>query len=125
MRAEAKRRAFTLVEIMLVVSVIGLLAALALPSFLRARQDSYRVVCVNNLRQMAAAKEMAAFAMGWAATAGPATVGNPGYRNTIALYLKGGERPKCPTGAECFFNALDTAPTCQSSITSHVYRVEN
>jgi prepilin-type N-terminal cleavage/methylation domain-containing protein len=116
---------FTLVEIMIVVSIIGALATLAIPSFSKARTESQRVACLNNLRQMAAAKEVAALANNWSNTDGPVSIGNPGYRNTISQYIKGGQRPMCPTGAECYFNALDRSPTCQSGIDTHVYDASN
>ncbi len=116
---------FTLVEIMIVVAVIGMLAALAIPSFLRARTDSVRSACVNNLRQMSAAKELAAFSNGWGSSDGPGTIGNPSYMNIISTYIKGGKRPICPTGAECFYNALDRSPTCESGIETHVYNASN
>lgn len=45
-----KNGAFTLVEIMIVVAIIALLAAVALPSFLRARQQSQNVRFINALR---------------------------------------------------------------------------
>ena len=116
---------FTLVEIMIVVAIIGALAALAIPAFGKARADSQRAVCLNNLRQMAAAKDVAALANGWSNSDGPGSVGNPGYRNTVSQYIKGGERPMCPTGAQCFYNALDQPPSCQSGIDTHVYDVKN
>ena len=47
MRSKA---AFTLVEIMIVVSIIALLAAIAVPSFLRARQRAQSSKFINNLR---------------------------------------------------------------------------
>ena len=44
--------AFTLVEIMIVVAIIGLLAAIAIPNFVRARTQSQMNACINNLRQI-------------------------------------------------------------------------
>ena len=43
---------FTLVEIMIVVAIIGLLAAIAIPNFVRARTTSQQNACINNLRQI-------------------------------------------------------------------------
>ncbi len=46
------KSAFTLVEIMIVVAIIGLLAAIAIPNFVRARTTSQQNACINNLRQI-------------------------------------------------------------------------
>jgi prepilin-type N-terminal cleavage/methylation domain-containing protein len=116
---------FTLVEIMVVVAVIGLLAALAVPMFSKSRDTSMANACINNLRQMSQAKELAAINNNWSSSDGPSTIGNPGYRNTISEYIKGGVRPVCPTGAECFYNAIDKPVTCESGIETHVYETEN
>ncbi|MBL7115187.1 MAG: type II secretion system protein [Kiritimatiellae bacterium] len=111
---------FTLVEIMIVVAIIGLLTTIAVPAFMKARSQSQTNACINNLRQMAAAKEMAAFANLWGNNDGPGTIGNPLYRNTCSTYIKGGKRPMCPTGSQCFYNALNTDPTCESGIVTHI-----
>jgi prepilin-type N-terminal cleavage/methylation domain-containing protein len=46
------KTAFTLVEIMIVVAIIGLLAAIAIPNFVRARNTAQTTACINNLRQI-------------------------------------------------------------------------
>src|ERR1035441_1927168 len=43
---------FTLVEIIIVVAIIGLFAAIAVPNFVQARTPSQRTACINNLRQI-------------------------------------------------------------------------
>ena len=52
-----KNRGFTLVEIMIVVAIIALLAAIAVPGFLRARKRSQGTVMKNDLRLIDAAKD--------------------------------------------------------------------
>ena len=61
MNAKASSRtAFTLVEIMIVVAIIGLLVAIALPNFVRVRARSHTTACIDNLRQIdGAAQEWA------------------------------------------------------------------
>jgi prepilin-type N-terminal cleavage/methylation domain-containing protein len=51
-----KKAGFTLVEIMIVVAIIGLLAAIAIPNFVRARTTAQQNACINNLRQIDGAK---------------------------------------------------------------------
>jgi len=83
---------FTLLEIMIVTAIIGLLAALAIPNFVKARTRSTAVTCMNNLRQIGDAKAQWALENRKDSTALPtdADLFGPG------LYVK--DKPLCPGG---------------------------
>jgi prepilin-type N-terminal cleavage/methylation domain-containing protein len=66
-----RERGFTLVEIMIVVLIIGILLAIAVPNFINARERSRANACRSNLRQIQAAKEQWAMANNQGPTATP------------------------------------------------------
>jgi prepilin-type N-terminal cleavage/methylation domain-containing protein len=78
-----RKAGFTLVEIMIVVAIIGLLAVIAIPSFVRARQSTQLNSCLNNLRQIDGAKDQ------WAIENNKAT-GDAVTSGDIDPYLKRG-----------------------------------
>ena len=57
-----RNQGFTLVEIMIVVAIIAILAAVAIPNFVKYRQNSQAAACVSNLKQIEAAAEQAKMA---------------------------------------------------------------
>jgi prepilin-type N-terminal cleavage/methylation domain-containing protein len=110
MNIKTQRKAgFTLVEIMIVVAIIGLLAAIAIPNFVKARTTAQKNACINNLRQIDGAKEQ--WALEQKKSAGTVTTGT-GDVDAINKYIKGEATPKCPAGGTYTYNAVDALPAC-------------
>jgi prepilin-type N-terminal cleavage/methylation domain-containing protein len=104
------RRAFTLVEIMIVVLIIGILVAIAVPNFIRARESARARACVANLRQIDSAKEQYAMDQKLAQGATmPALSALCGTGTTT--YIKGGA-PTCPSSGAYTVGNLGTDPVC-------------
>lgn len=99
---------FTLVEIMLVVAIIGLLAAIAIPAFFKARVSAQMQVCVSNLRQIHSAKEQ------WAMVSSRGN-GAPVDDDEVNSYIKGSGAPECPSNGAYLYHCIGTDPACDQS----------
>jgi len=110
---------FTLVEIMIVVAIIGLLAAIAIPNFVRARTTSQKNACINNLRQLDGAVQQYALENKLASSATYAM-------DDLKPYVKltsGSAIPACPAGGDYTAGAdVSTVPACPNvaTLTDHV-----
>ena len=103
-----KRKGFTLVEIMIVVLIIGILLAIAIPNFIKARQNSRLQTIVANLKQIENAKEQCAMDKG--ASSGDTTLCTQAVLTAATTgYMKAW--PSGPISGSYAENAIGTAPT--------------
>jgi len=110
----SRKTGFTLVEIMITVGIVGLVAAIATPNYISARETSRKNSCINNLRMMDAAMQNFA------------RENKKLYSESIQLsdiqpYIQltsAGTLPPCPSGGTYSVDIISNGPAC--SITEHV-----
>lgn len=107
--ARAARRGFTLIEIMIVVLIIGILLAIAVPNFVKARESSRTKACIGNLKQIQAAEEQ------WAMENKKGSSDTPTDADLFGatVYIK--TKPLCPSGGTYTIGAVGAAPTCDKT----------
>jgi prepilin-type N-terminal cleavage/methylation domain-containing protein len=120
---KSRKLGFTLVEIMIVVAIIGLLAAIAIPNFVRARSSAQTNACINNLRQIDGAKQQWALETKQNGAATPAATDIAPYLGRSATTTN----ILCPAGgaASTFalsyqINACNVPPICLVVGATHV-----
>ncbi len=97
------KRGFTLIELMIVVSIIGTIVAIAVPTGMKAATESRKTICINNLRQINYAKQTWAL-MNKKGTEDPVDVAE------VNLYIK--KIPSCPADGVYNYGLVREKPTC-------------
>jgi type II secretory pathway pseudopilin PulG len=107
----SRKAGFTLVEVLVLLAIVVLLVTLAVPNYFQERRRVQREACVEQLRQIGAAKDR------WAKeTQKPAGAVVPPAE--LARLLKHGVLPVCPADGAYSINPIGTAPTCSLGATA-------
>lgn len=99
-----RRRAFTLVEIMIVVLIIGVLLTIAVPSWMRIRQKSQRTACMDNMRVIRDSKTQ------WGLDTNQSQSAEPTQGDLSPTHIK--KFPTCPNGGTYSIGSLDVDVEC-------------
>ena len=100
--------AFILVEIMIVVAIIGLLAAIAIPNFIKAKDNAQRTACIANLKTIEGAK------VSWALETKRGNSDTPTDADLFGPTLYISAKPACPSNGSYAINQVDTKASCSA-----------
>lgn len=109
------RKGFTLVEIMIVVAIIGIVVAIAVPGFMRARSQSRMKSCQENLTKIDHAKDQ--WALENRMRPGTSPDSTHLSRSDRTGYLN--SWPHCPSGPDYVINAIGSDPECNTGYPGH------
>lgn len=98
---------------MIVVAIIGLLASIAIPSYVKARTKAQEVGCIQNLQKIEAAKQM------WATENRKVGTEVPTDDDLFGTTKYIRTKPPCPANGSYTLGIVDDKPAC--SVASHTY----
>jgi hypothetical protein len=112
-----QRAAYSFLDVLIIVGIIGLLLAITIPAFLQARQEHATQRCIENLREMAKAKTQCTAEKTWAD--GQAIEPGSPEETTAVGFLKNKRLPSCRAGGVYRWNPAGKPPTCSKGPDGH------
>lgn len=106
--------AFTLLEIMIVAAVIGIMAMIALPNFIKARTTAQQKACIKQLHSLSESKQQWAFENQKLPTATPT-------RAQLRVYYGKNRMPVCPSQGTYTLRPVNREPLCSRAALGHTY----
>jgi len=105
-----KAAGFTLVEIMIVVLIIGILLAIAIPNFVTARNSSRARACIANLKEIDSAKQQYVMDNKAPSNFAFSNDSNSSMPDLVSMYIR--KLPACPAGGTYTVGDGTSNPSC-------------
>jgi len=110
---------------MIVIAIIGLIAAIAIPNFIKAREDSMATACATNLEQINGAKQQVAFAENLGPTETPSDAQLTPYLQLGSdISIVNNSTNICPAGGTYTVGDMSTLPVCTLAVEPGFHQVE-
>lgn len=113
------RAAFTIIELMIVVVIIAVILAIALPNYFKSATNSKKAVCIANLERIDSALDQ--WVLETHTSAGTVPSGSD-EEDIYNNYVKGG-KPKCPSGGTYTIHAVGSSPQVTCSLESEGHKL--
>lgn len=111
-----RKKAFTLVELLIVIAVLGFIIAIAFPTYSLVRENSQKTICINNLKQIQGAIER------WALENG-IPEGRQPDEEAVYNYIRG-NAPRCPGGGEYIMEPIGSVPAVRCTMEDRGHRLD-
>ena len=109
-----KLAGFTLLEVMIIAAVVGIMAMIAVPNFIKARVTAQQKICVKQLHSLSETKQQWAYENKKLPTATPTAA-------QLQLYYGKNRMPVCPSQGTYTLRRVNQEPICSRAALGHTH----